>query len=315
MKYLKPIALCVLLSGLIPLMAKSQCCAAGNPASAGMDLRSAKPGILRAGYTFRSSYASGYFEGDHKLPNALLIDHAGFDYSEIMLAYSILPRIEITAALGNFHRKAEYYNLENFKELVAKGIGDLNLQLRIVFWKDAVSRIQLIGICGVTIPVGVFDLVENGVKFPVQLQPSSGAVKYQTGLFAYKELPSFQMGLFAQFQAEFAQKINSANFNYHYGNYYAASLGSSLKVNKLLSAAIQVRGEIREMAEREGNHVIETTGSKVVFLSPQCTFRVWKSWTASLVPMFPVYKYYNGVQLANNWSVALQLSGSVRIIK
>jgi hypothetical protein len=232
-----------------------------------------------------------------------------------MLAYSFLPRFEVAATLGCFHRKAEYYNLDNFKELIANGIGDLNLQVRTVLWKDAITRIQLAGIGGITIPVGVFDLVENGVKLPVQLQPSSGAVKYQAGLFAFKEFSSLQMGLFAQFQAEFAQTINSANFNYHYGNYYLAALGSSVKINKILSAAIQVRGEIREMAEREGNQIIETTGSKVVFLSPQCTFRISQSWSASFVPMFPVYKYYNGVQLANNWSFALQLSGNMRFFK
>ena len=70
---------------------------------------------------------------------------------------------------------------------------------------------------------------------------------------------------------------------------------------------------MREMALREANQIVETTGSKVIYLAPRVGLYIYKNWALALLPMLPVYRYYNGIQLANTASLSIQLSNSFKI--
>lgn len=291
----------------------AQCCAAGNPASNDFEFLATQKGILRAAYTLRTSLASAYYQKDSKIDEVFLVDHSKFLFSELAIAYGIFKKIEIGGTLGYYHKKTEYYNLAGFDALNAKGFGDLSLHARTVLYASAAQRIRISAMLGVSLPIGEFDLVQEGVKLPIQLQPSAGATKLLSNLYLSKELPSLGLFLFGQLQGEFSNRIKSLNFDYKYGNFYSASIGSAYKVNRICNLGLMLRGEMREMALREANQIVETTGSKVIYLAPRVGLYIYKNWALALLPMLPVYRYYNGIQLANTASLSIQLSNSFKI--
>lgn len=291
----------------------AQCCAAGNPSSNDIEFNAAPKGVLRTAYTLRAWLASAYFQKDTKIQEAFLVEQSNYLFSELAITYAVAKKLEIGAALGYYHKKTENYNLAGFDPLIANGFGDLAIQARTILYASAAQRLRITAMLGVLLPVGQFDLVQNGVKLPIQLQPSSGATKLLTSINLSKEFPASGLFLFGQLQGEFSNRIKSLNFDYTYGNFYSTSIGTAYKLNRICNLGLMVRAEFRGMAKREADQIVETTGSKVVYLGPRFGLSIYKHWTLALLPMLPIYRYYNGIQLANTAALSIQLSNSFKI--
>lgn len=294
--------LLLLTAALLPSGVKGQCCAAGSPASVNPDLRTLRTGSFTLAASMRYAVSESYFQNDTKLDVVPLITSSDYWFGQIQGGYTVYRGIEINAGIGYFLKKAEHYNLANLRSDNGYGWSDLSLGMRALLWRGTGSGRQFYGALGVTIPSGQFDLVRNDVKLPVQLQPSAGAFKYRAALQFIEPVPALKTDFFAQADAEMASWIRSDHFEYKYGNYYTLTLGGYHALTGYLTVGLQARGELRERSQRDLAVTLESTGFRQVSLIPMVSVRLPYRLTVAFLPQLPVYRYYNGIQLASSWS-------------
>lgn len=298
----------LLLAAWNPSGVMGQCCAAGSPASVNPDLRTLRTGSFTLAASMRYAVSEAYFNSDTRLDEVPLITSSDYWFGQIQGGYSVFRGIELNAGLGYFVKKAEHYKLATLHSDNGYGLSDLTLGTRALLWRNTGSGRQLYGSLGVTLPTGQFDLVRNDVKLPVQLQPSAGAFKYRAAIQYIEPAPSLKTDFFAQAEAEISAWITSNHFEYKYGNFYTLTLGGYHALSARLTLGLQARGEWRERSQRDASVILDATGFRQVSLIPMVSVHLPYRLKVAFLPQIPVYRYYNGVQLASSWSGTFSVS-------
>lgn len=293
-------------SWLLITNAIAQCCSAGNPFFYGeLSSLSKKNLQLVAGYKFGTS--SQYYSGSKPI-DIEFVNKAWYNYLTLQFIYGLTGRITLQADLGYFMNKTETYLKEGWETSNGFGLGDANFIFKYLAYNNFKKHIQIVPAIGITFPIGVFDQEVNHVKLPITVQPSSGSFKYQISLFTSKGTNNgkFYFTLFGMY--EYAQLINSKNFYYKYGNQYLFSFLSSYKIGRKFSVALEARSENRVRSLRNDDQVVESSGFNIVYLVPHLSWAFYNNWFLALNADLPIYKYYNGIQLSNTYSVSIRLS-------
>ncbi len=102
--------------------------------------------------------------------------------------------------------------------------------------------------------------------------------------------------------------IDSENFYYKYGNIFLLSVIGSYKVHRKINLGFEVRSDNRGKSQREDDQIVESSGYMLVYTIPHVSYSFAKKWMLSLNAEIPVYRYYNGIQMGNKFSVSAQLS-------
>ena len=229
------------------------------------------------------------------------------------MAYGITNRLSVRGDLGYFLSKTKIYNIEGWDHMKGYGLGDAELSIRYVVIKRVLKKFDIIPGIGVKLPVGVFDQVVDDVKLPISLQPSSGSLKYNINIFVFKGINKHSVS-FRAF-AEFANPIQSQNFNYKYGNLYIFSAYGSFVVSKKINLLSQLRYEYRRKSMRENKQIVASSGGKVLFFIPQINVMPSESLGISLYANIPLYKYMNGIQLSNKYAISIKVYKSFNFNK
>lgn len=296
----------------IPSVSSAQCCSAGNPSSyAFSDQTSLKARSLLISSSFKYGYSGKYFSGD-QVSAMNLKTPASFSFIDLRASYGISQRFAVQTETGYYISKVQE-NPDPYPADRGKGLGDAAINVRYRFLKNLKHHLELNGSAGVRLPVGVFDQEKDGVKLPLTIQPSSGSLVYLAGISAAKTLSNDKWRLFAVLSAEFPQLIDSRNFYYQYGNLYNLSLAVVYPVHKLFTPALQLQGEMRSHATREAGQVVEASGYRVISLSPYIESAFAENWIVNLYADIPVYKYFNGIQLANSFKAGIKLTRRISL--
>ncbi len=283
-----------------------QCCSAGNPSSFSFaDNNSLKAKSLFLSSSYKYGYSGKYYAGSEP-EEVSFTAPASYSFIDLKAAYGITKRITIQASSGYFFSK-EQQNPDPYPPDLGYGLGDAELNVRYRAYKSVTKHIELTASAGVRLPVGVFDLEKDGVKLPITVQPSAGSFVYMGGFSASKTFNENKLKLFGNVFAEFPQLIDSKNFYYHYGNLYNLSFTAAYPVHKLFNPALQVQAEIREHATREQEQVVDASGYKVIILSPQIESGFGNNWSVSIYTDLPIYRYFNGMQLASSYKIGISL--------
>ena len=283
-----------------------QCCSAGNPSSFSFaDNNSLKAKSLFLSSSYKYGYSGKYYAGSEP-EEVSFTAPASYSFIDLKAAYGITKRITIQASSGYFFSK-EQQNPDPYPDDIGYGLGDAELNVRYRAYKSVTKHIELTASAGVRLPVGVFDLEKDGVKLPITVQPSAGSFVYMGGFSASKTFNENKLKLFGNVFAEFPQLIDSKNFYYHYGNLYNLSFTAAYPVHKLFNPALQVQAEIREHATREQEQVVDASGYKVFILSPQIESGFGNNWSVSIYADIPIYRYFNGMQLASSYKIGISL--------
>lgn len=296
-----------LVAGLIFLLysnhVSGQCCAAGNPVGGDGTQDGVKKHELRVFAAYRLSYSRDYFYHDSK-EDVQHIDKSFYNYTSLSLTYGINWRLTLHGEMGYFFNKVQDVNLsEGTERISASGAGDLALTGRYDLLKrKLVNENQLVVSLGGRFPVGAFSEEQDGVVIPISLQPSSGALKINSGLFYSHKKKDFPVGWSSYLFFEWSNTIEKDFLVYKYGNLYLAEVSAVYSKNQKFVGVLSGKVEIREKDEREDHQIIEATGSWVFYLKPQLQIGLSKSYQLITFADFPVYKYVNGSQLTNLFS-------------
>lgn len=287
-----------------------QCCSAGNPSSFAFgDKVSMRAKSMQLWTTYKYGYSDKYFSGN-KIEEVPFDSPASYSYMDMKIGYGLSRFITIQAETGYFLSKKQL-NPELIPDDRGYGLGDLSLSVRYRFYKNTFKGLESNILAGVRLPVGVFDQEIDGVKLPITLQPSSGSVVYSGVLSVSKTLQEKNILFFGSLGAEFPQLIESKNFYYRYGNLYNLSIASAYRMNRYFIPAIQLQGELRGHATREEGQTVDASGYKIIYLSPQVESEIFHNWSLRAQADIPLYRYFNGLQLANAFRFGLTLSKKV----
>lgn len=288
--------------------ANAQCCAAGNPISDDGSASGGGKKVLEAGILGSYSYSDIYFKGTNR-SDYEYIDYSYFMYSSANLAYGITDKLKVTAEIGYFFAKAQYFVFDQNRN--ATGLGDLVLGAQYLTYQNCERFFNVFPRVKVTLPIGTFDQIDGSVVLPIDIQPSSGSYKYQVGLLFSKMYMEGKLALFFDNSFEYSQRIETERTNYKYGNLFNNSLYAGYKVAPKLTLALQWRSQYRDRASDKNKELVNATGGHVMFIAPQIRYNFWDKWNISLKYDYPFYKNMNGTQLTNNYAVSLRLSKSI----
>jgi hypothetical protein len=295
--------------------AVGQCCSAGNPMGGDGSYDGLNKNTLRIYTSYKHSLSKEYFHFDKRydLP---YIQESYFDYGSLSLTYGLFDRFSLHTELGYFIDKTQEVNINNENETIrARGIGDAAFNVRYIAVKTVKPVSQLVFSAGVKVPVGAFNEEIEGVTVPVSLQPSSGAFKYNASAFYNRKRGDRKFGWNSFALFEISSTINKGFLVYHYGNYFQLALAGSYTFNDNFNFTANAKLEWRGKDKREEGLKIESTGSRAVFLNPQLVYSFKSTWAIILMSDIPVYKYVNGFQLTNRFSVQIGLRKDISFCK
>ncbi len=292
----------------LPNILKSQCCTAGNPFTSGLNFSHCNENTLGVSLFYQHSYSNEYYKNSKKT-DFKYIDNLYYNFTSIMLNYQLLSNLKITADIGYFFDKTQNFDFginQKFKR-IAQGISDMAVGTQYSF--DLYDNYQTTIIPGIkiTLPVGQFDQMDGAVVLPIDIQPSSGNLKYELGLSLIKTLTN-KFTIISANTAEFPQRIQTERTNYKYGNLYNISLTGIYKFFDEMSMLLQIRGQLREKSSDNNYKFINSTGGYYLFVNPQISFNLYDDLSLNLQYEIPVYKNVNGIQLTNNYTFGIRIS-------
>lgn len=281
-------------------LVSAQCCAAGNPVGGDGSQDAMKKNQLSIFATYRHSLSRDYYHLSQK-EDIRNIEKSYYDYGSLSLSYGINWRFTIHTEMGYYFDKIQVVNLTSGQESIkAKGIGDLSVTMRYsLLPQKIVNENRLIFSLGGRFPVGQFNEVQDDVKIPVALQPSSGALKINSSLFFSHKNADARVGWSAFALFEWSNQINEGLIVYKYGNLLLMEATAFYPVKPSFVFSLSSRAEFRARDKKENDLEIESTGGVVLYVKPQMQLELMHDLYVLTFAELPVYKYVNGYQLTN----------------
>ena len=298
------LTLCIALAAISNSFA--QCCSVGTPIGGTTSVGTVPIYNLRWTSFFRASVADEYNKDGKNLGQGL-VRVAKYDYIGTSFAYGITGDLTAEAELGYFVSKSQKY-ANDFLE--GKGFSSMILSAKYNVLHSMDSKFEMTLGAGARIPLSVDPLYVNGVALQQDIQPSPGAYGVVASLFARKWFKDSDINLFLIHRSEFSGMNNyqSPATAYRLGNTYLTSVFASKKIYDKLSAVLQLRNEYHDKDNKTGIGIVPNSGNILFLVSPQLNY-AWNTWNFSLLYDYPFYKYYNGTQLSNSYSLTFNISG------
>jgi hypothetical protein len=264
-------------------------------------------------FSFRQSMSRDYYNLDQKADGQHIL-RSYYQYGNISAGYGIAKRWVIYSDLGYFFKKVQEVRLQNGDEMIeAGGVGDLAINLQYKLFSNSNTRLNQVSVeSGIKLPIGRFDERMNGVLIPVSIQPSSGAFKYSANVTTLSKKRYQSFGWSSGVFFEKSTEINRGLIRYTYGDVWMMELSGIFSGNDLFVGILSGRFEYRARDQRENSLLIESTGSRVLFIRSQIHFYILPSLQLIANCEIPVYKHVNGYQLTNLYSFKLGIAKSFK---
>lgn len=284
------------------LKSYSQCCSPGNPTGGTVNQGTLEKKGWRTILFYQHGYSKGYFTGTSASGDGVL-ENAAFNYIGGSVAYGITSRFTAEWTGGYFINRKQLYKVipPPDNKLSGNGISDFVLQGKYSLIKSSTNQFEVTTGAGVQIPLRSKPQEKNGVVLPQDIQPASNAFGFTSSLFLYKGFIQKKTHLF--FASQFLT-VGKNNLNYKSGNAWINSFFISYNIKHPWSIIMQVRNELRGKDHRN-EQLINASGSNLLYLSPQINYNIKQKLDVSVLFDVPVYRYYNGTQLAKQYNVAV----------
>jgi hypothetical protein len=301
----------ILLAGSFTNKVIAQCCSAGSPAGVGTYAGMVSKKSLRITTFARFTNSSGYYTHDVPLENPVVVKNSNFVFQGLSIAYGLIKGLSLDLDLGYFYLKDQTYVNDSY----LKGYGFSNgvfMVKKSIFHSDT-ARVDLSGGVGLKFPFTTKPLYIDNVRLPIDLQPSTQAFGIAAQLFLKKNLIPYRLSLYFVNRYEYNFRNEDS---YRFGDRLRTSLILEANITRQFSTMFQTRFEYGGYDfDFRQNHIFDHSGSYIIYISPLVVYSIASLWHISLSADIPVYKYYNGTQLANKYSIALNLTRDFALSK
>ncbi len=294
----------------------AQCCSAGSPVGATVNVGILDKGMLRVSAFYRHNVLDNYFTGTDKNENySGKISTTNFNYTNLNIAYGLTHRMSIEVDAGYFLNKTQI--LKDPVGYVRKGFGfsAATINLKYCLYNDLPNQFEATAGVGFKIPLATELQYDGSVPLPVEIQPSTGAYGYVFQLFFNKGFSEHKFRIFNINRIEYNQKNK---FDYRYGAFMINSLFFSKQIIDKLAFVLEFRNEWKQQ-DKEVNiftkQTVETinTGNHNIIVSPRLSYSFKNAWFISALYDIPVYRNYIGTQMALDYSFAFSISKNIKL--
>jgi hypothetical protein len=258
---------------------------------------------LRAITYYRNSYSDTYYEGSSKTTENVQLDHAGYNFAGLAVAYGITKRLTVEADAGYYFNKTQVFKNIDYTE-TGYGMSNGGITVKYGAFIRPVQQLEITAGAGFRFPFTMDPLVVDGVQLSRDVQPSTNAFGAAGMLFFNKGFPSITLRLFSINRYEYNFEGNTG---YKYGNILLNSVFVSKKIFKYFFGIIQLRSEWKTHDQASGTEVVNS-GFVLLTVTPQLSYSIVGKWNLTALYDIPVYKNYNGRQLTPKYSFALSLT-------
>ncbi len=306
MLFRKTLYLVALATGLLlnSTEVQAQCCSAGSPAGVGAYAGLVAQRTLRVTTFGRYTHSAHYYQGDSRIDRPLVVKNSNFIFQGVNVSYGLIKGLALDLDLGYFYLKDQSF--ENGYYLKGYGLSNGVFMLKKNLLHIDTSGFDLSAGLGMKFPFRLHPMFVDNVELPVDLQPSTQAFGITAQLFLKKNLIPYRLSLYFINRYEYNFKNQDL---YRFGDRLRSSLVLEANLTRRLGTMLQTRFEYAgyDYDFRQGD-VFHHSGSYLIFISPLIVYSIASLWHVSLSADLPVYKYYNGTQLANQYSFALNLT-------
>lgn len=293
----------------------AQCCSAGNPVISDPENTTASHHQMKISLFYKYSSSDQYFMGSEKYnfenPPPGLPVKTFYNFLEFNLNYGVTSKLDLGFSAGYFFDKTTIFQSSQLGSLSGKGMGDAGINLKYNMLKSKKRLINVTAIGNIKVPVGEFDVKDNGILLPINIQPSSGCFKYQVGALASKAFSNPKFGVTGYASVEFSGMTHSDYFkNLKYGNLYIISVSGAYTPLRNLGTGLQLRTELKNRDTEDGIEK-EDTGNELIYLSPAFSYSLKRQLNFHLSFDIPVYRRYNEIQMANTLAVSARIAWNI----
>ncbi len=290
----------------------AQCCSAGSPVGATVNVGILDKGMLRVSAFYRHNTLDNYFTGTNKAADNYNgnVSKTNFNYTNLNVAYGLTHHMSIEADAGYFMDKTQ--TLKNPVGYILKGSGfsSASLSLKYCIYNDLANQFELTGGLGFKIPLATELPIYNGVQLPVEIRPSTGATGYIFQLFLNKGFSEHKFRIFNINRFEYN---NTNQFEYRYGAFMINSLFFSKQILNKLAFVLEIRNEWKQQDKDVLPATTINTGNHNIIVSPRLSYSFKNAWFLSALYDMPVYRNYIGTQMALHYSFAFSISKNIKL--
>jgi hypothetical protein len=302
MRKLLPAIFLIFISGELV----AQCFSSSNPVGGTANLLTLNKKTIRVIPYYKYRYSNKYFRGNNQ-SNSTLYEDARYNYVGAIVGYGIIPRITMELETGYFINKTMHDKLGY--TLTGRGLsnGVISAKFGLIQNNDIRLFHSLSG--GLKFPFTTKAKTADGTVLDKDLQPSTRAFGAVFQSFLVKE------SSFTGYRFFLVNRVEINRFNpdgYRVGNAYLNSIYVSKHIIRQIiggdwTLILQVRNEIREH-DYSLLGKVKSSGGYLFFAVPQINFTLKERWNFSIFSDIPVYQYFNGEQLANQFSFGANLA-------
>lgn len=279
----------------------SGCCAPGTANFGVLD-----KGDLLVFSFFRRDYSDTYFKGS-KPTNFNYLSNDYSDYGGITLSYGITPKLTVQGSLGYYVTKTENFNIPVIgqQQLAGNGLADAEVFAKYNIFHAKNDVLSLTLALGAKLPTGPYKLAVNKVELSRDVQPGTGA--YSGASILYAMLKPFKN---RKQSIMFTSRVDYNGVNpqgYRYGVENINSLSTVFTLFKNVSLILMVRNENKN-SDKVNGVTLSSSSSTRIFADPGISISLGHDMIFSLYGDFPIYQYYEGIQLADKYAFSISLS-------
>ncbi len=194
------------------------------------------------------------------------------------------------------------------------GIGDVSLFLDQFLYSDRHAGSYISATFGTKLPTGVTRLKNDaGSEAEVTLQPGSGSVDFNLGLFGQTGVLSVP-----NLENEFTQIPLKCGVSYtifgegtdgwSYGKAWVWMIGTHYSPLKSLTLGVDgiVKSQDKANAGKTGESTANT-GGDYAYIAPNVEYQIMPQVSMKVQTQFPIYQRVNGIQLVSPWNLKMDL--------
>lgn len=296
----------------------SQCFASpGNPVGGTESIGVLAKGLFRVGAYYRYLRSDLHLQENKRIDPLALPFYAGtYHYGAYRLGYGLTGRFTSELSMGYFFHKS--YQYHSGTKQTGSGWSNLTILPKYAVYQNLKKRFELDMGIGAIIPLRQQAQVKHNMELPVDLQSSTGNYGMIAQFQAVKEY-SFQ-GIRIFYTARYESYLpNSSDYSlsgvvYEFGDFFSQALYFSKHLKFLsgdkthhITLLGQFRHEHKWKNQRNADY-IKASGNTLLFFSPQISYSFRQRYNLTALFDLPVYRYYNGKQLAASYSFSIALS-------
>jgi hypothetical protein len=291
------------------------CCTAGTPLLGSLEISTGNEKVVQLGLSYEHNVIETLFNESN-----ILDDDSRERLTQTFLLefnYGFTKKISLTGLLSFVNQTRVITSGNRDDKINAYGFGDAVLLLKYnLINLNLFNQKELSIGSGIKFPIGKYDIENNGILLPADLQPGTGSWDFLFwGYFSQGFGIGNPVNLFTNISYKlngFNKRFSNSELGYKFGNELITSLGFGLRTDYFFDLTLFLRYR-NTSADEFDEDKIANTGGNWVYLIPGLNLKTIDNFTLRLNSQIPVYRKLDGTQLTTTYTLSASIFYSFNV--